>query len=514
MGTRFIAVGEKDTPFVGPHAVVLFSADGASWTQREFDTVGNPSAVAWSGSRLVATALSGHILTSSDGPDWLGQNQTFSWPLSSVVWAGTQFMALGASGDLPSATVVVTSPDGVNWARSYLSLTLIGSFAGLTALAAGAGQTVLVGRSGRVVGSADRIEWAYRVQGPRTPLLDVAWGGAGFLAVGYYAQVLTSVDGVTWFPSQLWTGGHFTGVTWDGSGYVVVGIGGAIATSPDGVWWTPRQSGTTTDLRGVGMERGAPRRGRWRAGRLRREVARADQLGWRDLVGAGSFRRTARSCGCVGSADGSSPWKRARSSTSPDGLTWSDPSAGGALGNCRGVELHGVAWDGQRFVAVGRFMPVDNFGGPAASLVSLDGVLWNCVALPTSIYGFEDVIWAGGHFLAVGEDAGMADVIMTSPDGVSWARRRGYASSPLLTLGSSGRTLLALGYQGAILILRLSNPCPACGATSGPRAASAAWRWRRSRLQASGLRLEEDDLACRIADIAVPRRAVLSSLPS
>ncbi len=41
MGTRFIAVGEKDTPFVGPHAVVLFSADGASWTQREFDTVGS-----------------------------------------------------------------------------------------------------------------------------------------------------------------------------------------------------------------------------------------------------------------------------------------------------------------------------------------------------------------------------------------------------------------------------------------------------------------------------------------
>ena len=83
------------------------------------------SSVAWMGSKVVAVATGGAIVTSPDGESWTHRGPsdwfTKSTLLFDVIWTGSQLVAVGGVKDDVNSTragVVLTSPDGIISDRS------------------------------------------------------------------------------------------------------------------------------------------------------------------------------------------------------------------------------------------------------------------------------------------------------------------------------------------------------------------------------------------------------------
>jgi len=87
--------------------------------------------------------------------------------------------------------------------------------------------------------------------------------------------------------------------------------------------------------------------------------------------------------------------------TSPDGLEWTERSAGGS-----GDSLHGVAASPSLLVAVGEHGTI---------LTSADGASWTARASGTS-WELRGVTWTGSAFFAVGD----LGTLLRSADGVTW----------------------------------------------------------------------------------------------
>lgn len=132
--------------------------------------------------------------------------------------------------------------------------------------------------------------------------------------------------------------------------------------------------------------------------------------------------------------------------TSPNGETWTSRSSGTAN------SLLAVAWAGGKFVAVG--------GNSGTALTSSDGITWtkqdlsgiNLGGLPWILSG---VASSGTQFAAVGTVSGFSasEVILTSPDGVTWTARSYMATAHagLRAIASSGTRFVAVGGSGEIL---------------------------------------------------------------
>jgi hypothetical protein len=97
--------------------------------------------------------------------------------------------------------------------------------------------------------------------------------------------------------------------------------------------------------------------------------------------------------------------------------------------------LSGVAWSGDRFVAV----------GSDTLLSSEDGLAWKRHDVPGHA-GLADVTWSVDQFVAVGnvEDES-APAILTSPDGEEWTDRPVPGEHSLIAVAASGDVLVAVG---------------------------------------------------------------------
>lgn len=102
----------------GGLSLILTSPDGTTWTQRNVDTAGGITGVAWSGTMFVAVGTSNTILrdawTSADGSTWTRTIGEFDCDIYDVTWSGTHFVAAGIN---PTAGVasIRTSTDGTTW---------------------------------------------------------------------------------------------------------------------------------------------------------------------------------------------------------------------------------------------------------------------------------------------------------------------------------------------------------------------------------------------------------------
>ena len=216
-GTQYVAVGDG--------GVILTSADGATWTERDSGTAARLYGVAWSGSQFVAVGSHGKMPTSPDGVTW---SEGYQASGLDIIWSGTQFVVVG--GD------ILTSPDGTTW-TSQGSAQLYGVVWSGT-------QYVAVGAYGKILTSPDAVTWTEQTSGTSSYLTDVTWTGSQFVAVGSYDSTLgagptvTSSDGVTWTPHASGAGTFLNGVAWSGNQFVAVGEGGSIVVSPDGITWT------------------------------------------------------------------------------------------------------------------------------------------------------------------------------------------------------------------------------------------------------------------------------------
>jgi hypothetical protein len=135
---------------------------------------------------------------------------------------------------------------------------------------------------------------------------------------------------------------------------------------------------------------------------------------------------------------------------SEEGETWERVSLGkparplSASGADVGA-LHGVAWNGLRFVAVGERI-----------VTSPDGASWNVTAAFSSCV-FSRVVAHYGMFVAVGGNPS-GGCIATSPDGISWTERTAeieHNTAVLTDVIRAESTFVAIGgaYQGRFGIL-------------------------------------------------------------
>jgi hypothetical protein len=176
---------------------------------------------------------------------------------------------------------------------------------------------------------------------------------------------------------------------WSGSRFIGVGTAGQILTSSDGFTWAEERVDTAYQLTAV-------------AGPDSLLVA----LGT-DWLGDGE--------GVWVSAHGG-PWERVRQGP---------------------PRLSGIAWSGQRFVAI---------GASGVIMVSSDGRTWSSRVSQTT-ETLNDIVWSGNQFIAVGSNG----AIVTSLTGNLWESRNSGLTSDLQTVIWTGSRLVAQGASDTIL---------------------------------------------------------------
>jgi hypothetical protein len=233
----------------------------------------------------------------------------------------------------------------------------------------------------------------------------VCWGvPAGsnglFVAVGLFAvgsptgdaYIVSSPDGITWTERTNPQNFDLYGVIFAGGQFVAVGEittaspsqGSYILTSPDGVTWTQRSNPGRQRLRAIayGEPTASPTEGLYVA---------------------------------VGDNDSSSD---SLILTSPDGITWTERS------NPRiALELQGVCWTGELFVAVGQAALASPTEGGAYVITSPDGITWTNHTNPRDTNLTAVASNGRGLVIAVGAynfDTENAYIIGSSDGGITW----------------------------------------------------------------------------------------------
>lgn len=187
---------------VGDGGTVSISSNATNWTESATATTNKLNGIAYASGLFVAVGDGGAVETSTDGMHWVLRTSGTTNSFAAVAYANGEYVAVGSS-------VVINSPDAVNWSPATSGLS---------------------GATG------------------------VAGGSAGFVAVGNTSEVFYSANGSTWTSQQLTAPGSvFVGaslqnsiVTYANGAYLVGSFRYAssqsadsfIFRSTDGNYWT------------------------------------------------------------------------------------------------------------------------------------------------------------------------------------------------------------------------------------------------------------------------------------
>src|SRR2546425_860007 len=234
----FVAVGEN--------GAILTSTNGDQWALRYSPTTNNLLAVTYGNGRFVVAGrcasdycdtLSDTILVSLDGAKWslidLEDQLGYTFGLQAVTYGNSLFVAVGDDG-------ILTSPDGINWARQDWRTCTAVTFSGSAFVAS-------ICYSG-VLSSDDATNWTYIDVGVGVCLDSIASDGHILVVVGESGTIVSSPDGLSWIKEPSGTSDTLLGVTFGNGVLVAVGENGQILTSADGQSWTSRRTGITDPL--------------------------------------------------------------------------------------------------------------------------------------------------------------------------------------------------------------------------------------------------------------------------
>lgn len=350
-----------------------------SWLWRSPPTPDSLTAIAYGGGIYVTAGEDGVIYTSHDGNSWSRE--------SSVIGAGGAYLnAIYANGlfvlagqDAAGNVHVTSSPDGVTWTDSQLSIP-VGKFIGpQIELAFGNGTYILMG-DGEDATSPDGVTWTTNILSFSSHGEDFAslqFANGAFIrygSSGSHVDVYYSTDGVTWNAStsmqDIGEQGPFAS---DGNTfYLFFENANTVYTSTDGNHWTNHTPTGSLPIQEFVMF--------WDGAHFR-------SIGF--------------------DADG-----RLHAFSSSDGLAWTQSAQ---LSPEAPVPYRSeIAFDGSRYLT-----PTAGF---VHILRSTDFMAWAAAAVASNgpQVDFTDILHAGNHFVAVGDTTANSPVIAESPDGNTW----------------------------------------------------------------------------------------------
>ena len=165
---------------------------------------------------------------------------------------------------------------------------------------------------------------------------------------------------------------------------------------------------------------------------------------------------------------------------SSDGRVWT-------FGTTERGELRGVAWDGRQFVAIGESPNLSGYQIPAVILTSPDGFTWAERDSGTT-QDLYDVVWGGNQFVAVGNGSssgnGIQAIILSSPDGITWTAQNSGTTNDLKAITYGDGQYVTVGLNGTILTSSDGNTWTA--QHSGTSAGLYGVAWGDDRLVAVG----------------------------
>jgi hypothetical protein len=180
-------------------------------------------------------------------------------------------------------------------------------------------------------------------------------------------------------------------IAWLNDKYIGLGFDGKLVTSTNGTNWSVQQSGTTASLRDI-----------------------CYGLNQYVVVGDNSTILI-----------------------STDGVNWQ-----GAFVMDDNIDLNGVAWSGNIFIAVGNEMGTNK----AVIMKSTDGNFWVTNDWSAQSTKLNDVTWASTKFVAVGKD--VFPFTITSTDGLTWHNKHHFTEvdGELVNVTWTGSVFAAVGF--------------------------------------------------------------------
>ena len=435
--------------------------------------------VAYGNSIYVAVGNDGAIFSSTDGTHWAAQSTSvgIGGLFDDIIYAGGQFLASAQvitdnNGTYNSSFLALTSTDGVHWTQStVVSPTSSSGYAYGDNLAYGNSTYVAVGNAAFT--SPDGQTWTEHNISSIDPSTSTivfeapVFGNATFVTLGIDAAnnlapnlYYSSDNGSTWNAATITvaSGDVLGGVAWNGSTFVAVGIDyssscnggngcGLVFTSPDGKTWTQQAdvAAATNGLFSV-LATGSSF--------VANGFTSTDGINWSqssapnpnsapDPLQAIQYSHTALWTGAqfiaVNNAVNSNTMLS--TDTSPDYVNWTTASqASGPITN-----LYDAVYINNQYMILGNTLGgYNNEPGDDVVLTSPDGLSWTQTVIDTNNSGMRGIAWSGSEYVVVGSS------IATSSDGKTW-------SEP----GNLGYTLNDVSYGNSEFVAvgnKLSGP--------------------------------------------------------
>jgi hypothetical protein len=481
---------------VGASGVVSISSDSTNWMESTTATTNNLNGLAYVNGELLAVGDGGVVETSVDGINWVLRNSGTTNSLAAVAYANGKYVAVGSS-------VVITSPDAVNWSSTVSGLSgalgLTGGSAGFVAIAANGS----VGNgNNQVYFSPDGSTWTSQTltvpdtgnpffNGPVQNSIVTYFNGAYFIgsyqvasSMSYDDFIFKSIDGSHWTTNVLGnvisgTQGFYYNYFIVGNGYLIAG-GEANAVpflqfSSDGAnWTTTNHLPDNLDVQGTAGVYGndnyvviAPTSYYYSLPPI---FTSTDGLNWTNVqhsptapAGAnGNFSGIAFTNGIYIVATSNNVVRStndlvyATVSNSPaitSVITYGNGFIGGGSGGTIYVSSDGLSWTQRNSGTLNNLHGISSSGSlivavgdSGAIQTSTAGTVWTSRTSGTSLalYG---VAYSNGLFVAVGQ----LGTVLTSPDGISWTGQYSGQLTNLLSVVYGSVGFAAVGSGGTIL---------------------------------------------------------------
>jgi len=309
----------------------------------------------------------------------------------------------------------------------------------LEALIAVSGLSLLMGMG--VSASEGLEQWYWRNPSPNgNDLNGVAYGNGTFVAVGAGGTILTSADGNLWEHRESGFDNQLNQVIFAQNSFLAVGEGGVILSSDNAKDWVSHPTDPLYSLRGVTFAQGkyVMVGANGDSQQLSQIILCSDDLvQWtiRQFPATHSLSQVAYGNGmfmAIG-AD-SSGFAKATILVSSNGLDWNAVVRDDIFG------LKSVAFGNGMFVTAG------NGGG---ILTTADGTDWQDRSIG-GVLPLLGVSWVDNQFLMVGGGRD-SPILLSSPDGMSWAERDSAAGDWLYAVAGGGGRYVAVGQDGQIV---------------------------------------------------------------